>query len=87
MSDREESKPSELECGMCGRDGGPVAGCQLCNGNMRYAQKRQFTLSEERRGLNEQERKDRYGKYGGVMPKIVTMPGGYNPMQGTPNKS
>lgn len=87
VNEKSQTKPSDIECAMCGRDGGPVAECQLCQGSSRFAQKRHFTLSEERQGLNEEERNSRYGRYGGVMPKIVNLPGSINPMQGTPNKS
>jgi hypothetical protein len=62
---------SEYECSMCGRDGGPVASCQLCLGNQRFVQKRHFTLSEERRGLNPEEKSRRYGALGEVGPEQI----------------
>jgi hypothetical protein len=85
MSDQEQpQRPqvSDTECAMCGRDGGPVVGCELCNGNQRYSQSRSFTLSEERQGLNPHKDGDRYGQHGDVSPKIVVVPGGYDPRQG-----
>jgi hypothetical protein len=76
---------SALECSICGRDGGPVVSCEVCGGNQRFAQARAFSLTEERQGLNKEEKKDRYGLYGDVSPNIVVLPGGYDPRQG--NKS
>ncbi len=77
----EETNPSqvsELECSMCGRDGGPVAECQLCFGSPRFIQKRHFTLTEERAGKNPDAKK-RYGPTGDVNPKVVVLPGGFDP--------
>ena len=85
MSDEQvqsnKPQPSDIECGMCGRDGGPAVECKVCNGSPRFAQKRHFTLSEERRGMNEEERNERYGQYGEVMPKVIDLPGSYNPFR------
>ena len=75
----EQVKQSEIECSMCGRDGGPTVECELCKGAPRFAQKRHFTLSEERQGLNKEERSERYGRYGDVSPRIVDLPGSFNP--------
>lgn len=72
---------SEWECSMCGRDGGPVSSCELCSGNQRFFQKRNFTLSEERQGKNPEGNKERYGPYGETGPKIVVLPGGTMPGQ------
>ena len=77
---------SDIECGMCGRDGGPQVQCEVCKGSPRFAQKRHYTLSEERRGLNEEERNDRYGQYGEVGPKVVNLPGSFNPFGPKTNK-
>jgi hypothetical protein len=74
---------SEFECSMCGRDGGPDIGCELCRGNQTFRQTRSFTLSEERQGLNPEGEKKRYGPYGEVNPRIVVLPGGFDPSKGT----
>lgn len=71
---------SEWECGMCGRDGGPDPGCQLCSGAERFRQQRNFTLTEERQGKAPDD--GRYDRTGGVNPKIVVLPGGFDPRQG-----
>jgi hypothetical protein len=44
------AKLEEFECGMCGRDGGPVEGCKDCHGNTRFLQRRANTLSDLRSG-------------------------------------
>lgn len=75
-----ESQVSDVECSMCGKDGGPIPECDLCHGNQRYRQSRAFTQSEERQGLNPNH--DRYGRTGDVSPKIVVLPGGFDPRQG-----
>ncbi len=81
-------KYSDVECSICGRDGGPNVSCQICNGQQRYAQKRHFTLTEERQGMNQEERSNRYGQYGEVNPKIVNLPGSFNPFNNQkPNNS
>jgi hypothetical protein len=59
-----------IECSMCGRVGGPVVACELCGGNQRFVQKRQYTLTEERRGENPDAAK-RYGPLGQVGPERV----------------
>lgn len=82
-----EKTVSRYECSMCGLDGGPDPGCELCHGNKRFLQERNFTLSEERQGLNPERGKDRYGPTGDVNPRIVVVPGGYNPAQGLQNQS
>lgn len=73
---------SEYECSMCGKDGGPTPDCELCRGNERFRQSRAFTISEERQGKNPDANRDRYGPYGDVNPKIVVLPGGWDPRQG-----
>lgn len=77
---------SDIECGVCGLDGGPVVECAVCNGQPRYAQKRHFTLTEERRGLNDEEREKRYGRYGEVGPTVIDLPGSFNPFSPKTNK-
>lgn len=58
----------EVECSMCGRNGGPYVGCPRgCNGNSRFIQSRANTLSEERSGRRPVE--TRYGDDGAVGPK------------------
>lgn len=80
MPDQEKSQEvSQWECGMCGRDNGPVAECELCHGNQRFVQSRAFTTSEERQGKNPDANQDRYGPYGDVNPRIVVLPGGFDP--------
>lgn len=74
-----QAQPQALECSMCGRDGGPVASCDLCHGAQRFAQERHYTLSEERQGKNPNPGNDRYGPHGEVGPKIVVLPGGTMP--------
>lgn len=78
----EEKQVSEFECSMCARDGGPVESCDLCKGASRFRQSRSFSLSEERQGLNPDAGKKRYGPTGDVNPRIVVLPGGYDPRQG-----
>lgn len=80
MSENEkQSQEPELECGMCGRNGGPAVECDLCHGNPRFAQERHFTLSEERQGKNKKKDDKRYGAYGDVMPRVINLPGSTNP--------
>lgn len=82
MTDQEkQSDVSEYECSMCGRDGGPAVGCELCGGNERFLAKREFTLSEERQGKNPNAG-DRYSRTGDVSPKLVVLPGGTIPGRG-----
>ncbi len=81
MSTETKVQDTEYECGMCGRNGGPIEACDLCKGSKRFLQERHYTLSEERSGLNSKEREARYGRYGAVMPKVVNLPGSANPMQ------
>jgi hypothetical protein len=78
-------QPSEIECSICGRDGGPYEGCPAgCNGNPRFIQSRSFTLTEERQGLNPKKDSERYGLAGDVSPKIVVLPGGADPRTSRP---
>lgn len=69
----EEKVESELECSICGHDGGPYPECDLCKGNMRFVQSKAYTLTEER----QKAAKDpgRYGRTGAVGPKIINLPG------------
>lgn len=76
MSDKQVS---ELECSMCGLDGGSVPGCDLCRGTARN-QPRSFTITEEARGLNPDKSK-RYGTMGDTSPRIVEVPGGQHAPQ------
>lgn len=58
----------EIECSLCGRNGGPVATCSRgCGGRAEFVQKRQYTLSEERSGRA--PKNDRYGDDGAIGPK------------------
>jgi hypothetical protein len=58
----------DIECGMCGRDGGPYVGCPRgCNGRKDFVQKKAYTLSEERSGRAPVI--SRYGEDGNVGPK------------------
>lgn len=41
---------TDFECGMCGRDGGPVTACNDCRGAERFRQPKAATLSEYRSG-------------------------------------
>jgi hypothetical protein len=87
MSDQVKSnEPSNIECSICGRDGGPAPECGLCSGNQSYAQPRHFTLTEERQGLSKDEDNNRYGNYGEVGPVVVNLPGSYNPFSPKTNK-
>jgi hypothetical protein len=59
---------TEIECSLCGRNGGPYVGCPRgCNGRADFAQKRANTLSEENTGRRPREQ--RYGEDGSVGPK------------------
>ena len=60
------SQLHEVECSLCGRDGGPFAGCGTCHGGA-PSQSKAFTLSEHRAGRAPQE--DRYGNEGGLNPR------------------
>jgi hypothetical protein len=73
-----ESAPA-VECGTCGRVGGPVPTCEICHGNGRI-QERRFSRSEEIRG--EGGDTSRYSRTGDVSPKIVQLPGSFRPDQG-----
>lgn len=79
---KQRQEASEWECSICGVDGGPQEGCDLCHGQERFRQTRSFTLSEERQGLNPKAKKGRYGRTGDVNPRLVVLPGGHDPSQG-----
>lgn len=57
----------EVECSVCGRDGGPLKGCSICGGNQRYTKNRAFTLSDFKAGRVAEQK--RYGPDGDVGPK------------------
>ena len=57
---------TNVECSVCGRNGVPPVGCEICHGNAK-TQERAYTLSEERTGRAPTE--DRYGDDGGTAPK------------------
>lgn len=64
----EANKTVELECSMCGRDGGVFSGCSICKGNERFnVPLVGHTLSEYRSGRAEQPA--RYGPDAQVGPK------------------
>jgi hypothetical protein len=57
-----------VECSICGRNGGPYQGCPRgCNGRSEFAQERNYTLSEERSGRAPEDK--RYGEDSSVGPK------------------
>jgi hypothetical protein len=56
----------QIECSLCGRDGGSFAGCGLCHGGAEN-QDKGYTLSEHRAGRAPQE--NRYDPEGGLNPK------------------
>lgn len=59
---------SEVECSMCGRNGGPFEGCSMgCNGDTRFSVPRAYTLSEIQSGRAPKD--DRYGPSGQLGPK------------------
>lgn len=70
QSEVQEIPAIDIECSMCGNVGGPYVGCQLCDGNPRFIQKRHFSRTEELQGLNP-DAKRRYGMQGEVGPKQV----------------
>jgi hypothetical protein len=55
-----------VECSLCGRNGNPPVGCEICHGNAQV-QERAYTLSEERSGRAPVE--ERYGTTGSTAPK------------------
>jgi hypothetical protein len=58
----------EIECSMCGRNGGPYAECPRgCGGRAEFVQTRAYTASEERSGRAPTD--SRYGFDGAVGPK------------------
>lgn len=38
----------KTECGLCGREPGPMKGCSTCQGNQQYLATRQYSLSDHR---------------------------------------
>jgi hypothetical protein len=67
---------SEVECGICGKDGGPVADCDICGGNRTFTRPKQFTRTEEIRSA--QSDPGRYSRTGDVSPTIINLPGSAN---------
>lgn len=48
-----------FECSMCGREGGPIVGCENCHGNVRYlAPATGATLSDYRSGRVKEPTRD-----------------------------
>lgn len=74
-----EQEQSNIECSTCGRVGGPLDACEICHGNG-GTQSRAFSRTEQNQGLGKDEK--RYGLGGNVSPKIVNLPGSFNPSQG-----
>lgn len=62
-----------IECGVCGKPGGPNEQCGICHGNA-PSQARAYTLSEERSGRAPDDG-ERYSRTGAVGPKIISLPG------------
>lgn len=59
---------TDIECSLCGRNGGPYEGCPKgCDGRPEFIQSRAYTLSEERSGRAPVT--PRYGEDGKVGPK------------------
>jgi hypothetical protein len=75
MQDQEQPINQGIECSVCGRPGGPALDCPMCFGNPNNVQKRHYTLSEERMGMNREAQKARYGLDGAVGPKRAKVPG------------
>ena len=67
------SEPVEIECSICGRDGGAYPDCGMCSGRAQN-QEKNFTLSEHRSGRGPVE--DRYGNDGGLNIRTPNLPGG-----------
>lgn len=63
----------EIECGICGREGGSSLDCGTCFGRAEN-KPLAFTLSDHRSGRAPKE--DRYGDRGGLNPKTPDLPGG-----------
>ncbi len=54
---------SDIECSVCGRDGGPYEGCSRgCDGNPRFIQSAGYTLTQHRNG--DAPKEDRYTNMG-----------------------
>lgn len=67
------SEPDEsIECGICGKAGGPNVQCGICHGHA-PTQSRAYTLSDVRSGRAPDD--GRYGPGGSVSPTVVTLPG------------
>lgn len=59
----------QIECSMCGREGGAYNGCETCHGRAQ-TQPRQYTLSDQRAGRVPVEDRLR-----DVNPRVVNVPG------------
>lgn len=62
----------EVECSLCGREGGSFVGCGTCHGRAKD-QPAAFTLSDHR--ARRAPREDRYGGDGGLNPRSPNLPG------------
>lgn len=62
----------DIECGVCGKTGGPNVSCGICHGHA-PVQSRAYTLSEVRSGRAPEN--DRYGPNMTVGPKKISLPG------------
>lgn len=78
MSDQVSKDEATTECSVCGFVPGPHPGCTICHGNLSFIQKRHYTRSEEQQGKGNNE-PDRYGLDGNTNPRIVDLPGSFNP--------
>jgi hypothetical protein len=79
VSDNQVESQSEptTECSICGHVPGPFADCEICHGNTTFTQSRAFTRTEESRGAKGDP--ERYSRTGNVSPKIVMVPGSFDP--------
>jgi hypothetical protein len=81
MSDTVKSAEPTTECSICGFVPGPVPACNVCHGNRSFIKPRQYTRSEELQGKGKSD-PDRYGPEGDTNPRIVHVPGSFNPASG-----
>lgn len=77
MSEEQVQPEAHTECSICGHVPGPFAGCETCHGNKQFIQSRAYTRSEEIKGAEADP--ERYSRTGNVAPKIVNVPGSFNP--------
>jgi ribosomal protein S14 len=71
---------NEVECSICGLDGGPVEACEVCGGNRGFTRAKQFTRTEEIQGAKSDPK--RYDRTGNVHPTVIHLPGSTNPYKG-----